>query len=107
MTICKSANFSADSLKNSQKHILNPVYKSKVREIINNAVGRGDDISLDEEGNILCLQTKFYVRKYEWNSKIQDFVKVSTKSKKKSKNDEKRIMGNNLKKEMIGEFITG
>ena len=83
-TVCESIgeDISLDELNDSQKHILTSVYKNKVRDFINNAIDSGDDISLDEEGNILCLQTKFYVRKYEWNPKIQDFIKVRTQGRR-------------------------
>lgn len=75
-------DLSIANLEGSQRHILTTAYKNKVRELINVAVNNGDDISVDDEGNILCLQTKFYIRKYEWDPRIQDFVKVRTKSRK-------------------------
>lgn len=102
ITIQKNAteSLSEEMLKSSQKHILTPVYKNKVRELINKAVHNGDDISLDEDGNILCLQTKFYVRKYEWDSTIQDFVKIRAQGRRHNLNEAK-LSEENTEKECI------
>ncbi len=78
---------STSNLEHSQRHILTAVYKNKIRELINTAMNNGDDISIDEDGNLLFLQTKFYIRKYEWDPRIQDFVKVRSKSRRAKKGE--------------------
>ena len=80
-----SEELGTNNLEHSQRHILTAVYKNKIREMINTAINNGDDISIDEDGNLLFLQTKFYIRKYEWDTRIQDFVKVRAKSRRVKK----------------------
>ncbi len=98
-----SDSFAISNLEEQQKHITTPAYKNKVREFLNQAISNGDDISLDEDGNILCLQTKFYIRRYEWNDQIQDFIKVRSKSRR-TKNEEE-VSDHNQHNEKVEELV--
>ncbi len=74
-------------LTKNRKHIVNPVYRNKAKLLCREKLENGSDVLIEADGSLLCLETKFFVHKYEWDTKKQDFTRVLPSGKRKGQHD--------------------